>query len=270
MSSLYLFHSRNSWDCQSSVEVDLYHKAFSACAAVMGVRPLGDEKEYWYEQISDNFMYSPTDAFAAPPIATEGAHVLHPRPCRAITLAGVEIILLSSEESIASSEHGLNIPRYAFAGSLRDLFMDHDGQKPKRPSKKKIATLVGGSCRKKPEASVEASDAASYKGVARPQQLSLDDFMIVANSLEELYSIGGKFKAGGATVARSPGSVSSRDQPSGATLTSIPVENELEADPILELTRKKCLHTSVRGVKPGPCTDDQKGYFPQAGHREEG
>ncbi|MFS7905397.1 hypothetical protein Hanom_Chr01g00047181 [Helianthus anomalus] len=37
-----------------------------------GVRPLKAGEEYWYDQIKGHFMYPVADAFAGPPIATEG------------------------------------------------------------------------------------------------------------------------------------------------------------------------------------------------------
>ncbi|KAJ0524895.1 hypothetical protein HanHA300_Chr09g0305771 [Helianthus annuus] len=183
-------------------------------------------------------MYSTADAFVAPPTTNEGAHVLNSWPRRAITPAGVEVIVLSSWESIASSEPRLNPLSYAFVGSLCDLGVDPDVQKPKRPSKKKKVTVVEGAKPVKVEASVVASDAASRKDMARPQGSTLDNFVIVADSIEELRSIGGKFKASEAAGVRSSGSASSKDQVSGATPTSTPVEEEMKLHPIPELTKK--------------------------------
>ncbi|KAM0071438.1 hypothetical protein Hdeb2414_s0001g00025251 [Helianthus debilis subsp. tardiflorus] len=80
----------------SNVEVALYHCTFPAHASVMGVRPMRDGEEYWSKQIRPNFMYARADLFAAPPIAIEGTHIPNPRPCRAITLAGKEVVYLSS------------------------------------------------------------------------------------------------------------------------------------------------------------------------------
>ncbi|KAF5765298.1 hypothetical protein HanRHA438_Chr15g0714461 [Helianthus annuus] len=40
----------------------------------MGVRPLCDDEEPWYEQIKRKFMFAPPESFANPPEATEGAH----------------------------------------------------------------------------------------------------------------------------------------------------------------------------------------------------
>ncbi|KAJ0754661.1 hypothetical protein HanPI659440_Chr09g0349311 [Helianthus annuus] len=140
-------------------------------------------------------MYHPSDVFVVPPTATEDACVPNPMPCRAITPAEEEGTLLSSEESIASSKHGLKSPCDVFAGSLRELGIDQEEKKPKRVSKKKVVTVAEGARPIKQEVRIAASDAASRKGMARPHQCSLDDFVIVAKSMEELYSLGGKFKA---------------------------------------------------------------------------
>ncbi|KAM0045989.1 hypothetical protein Hdeb2414_s0009g00310451 [Helianthus debilis subsp. tardiflorus] len=89
---------------RESLEIDLYHRAFLACAGTMGVRPLHNGEQLWYDQIRENFMYPRVDLFVAPPAGNEGALYLNPRPCRAITPAGEEVVLLSSEESLASSD----------------------------------------------------------------------------------------------------------------------------------------------------------------------
>ncbi|MFS8003741.1 hypothetical protein Hanom_Chr13g01217461 [Helianthus anomalus] len=46
--------------------------------------------------------------------------------CRAITPAGEEVVLLSSEKSIASSKHGLKSPPDVFTGGLSELGVDHE------------------------------------------------------------------------------------------------------------------------------------------------
>ncbi|KAF5772431.1 hypothetical protein HanRHA438_Chr13g0587591 [Helianthus annuus] len=90
-----------------------------------------DVEEYWYEQIKLNFMYAPAELFAARPVATEGAHIPNPRPCRAMTPVGKEIVYLSSEEFVASSDHELRSWDDVFAGVLRDLGIDHEEKKIK-------------------------------------------------------------------------------------------------------------------------------------------
>ncbi|XP_035838275.1 uncharacterized protein LOC110901777 [Helianthus annuus] len=53
-------------------ETQLYQAAFPAFGGSMGVRPLRDDEEGWYDQIKGNFMLPAADAFASPPDATEG------------------------------------------------------------------------------------------------------------------------------------------------------------------------------------------------------
>ncbi|KAM0033605.1 hypothetical protein Hdeb2414_s0016g00488031 [Helianthus debilis subsp. tardiflorus] len=117
----------------------------------MGVRPLRAGDEYWLEEIQPNFMYAPAEVFAAPPVATEGARIPNPRPCRAITPAGKKVVYLSSEESVASSEHELNPSHDLLTGVLRNLGVDTEEKKPKRGSKKKV-TIARGAAVKKTEA----------------------------------------------------------------------------------------------------------------------
>ncbi|KAJ0921810.1 hypothetical protein HanPSC8_Chr05g0196001 [Helianthus annuus] len=63
-------------------EAQLYQAAFSTFGGSMGVRPLRDDEESWYDQIKGNFMFPAADAFASPPTATEGAQYPKPRPLR--------------------------------------------------------------------------------------------------------------------------------------------------------------------------------------------
>ncbi|MFS8022492.1 hypothetical protein Hanom_Chr16g01440051 [Helianthus anomalus] len=143
-----------------------------------------------------------------PPVSTEGAHIPNPRPCRAITPAGKEGVYLSSEESVASLEHEFNSPHDVSV--LHNLGIDPEEKKPKWVGKKKV-TVVGGAATKKPEVTGATSDAASRKGTARFRQGSLDDFVYVADSFEELYAIGGKPQGNVATGARSFRSAGSKD-----------------------------------------------------------
>ncbi|KAJ0715742.1 hypothetical protein HanPI659440_Chr13g0504851 [Helianthus annuus] len=89
-------------------EVQLYQAGFPTFGGFMGVRPLRAGEEYWYDQIKGHFMYPVADAFADPPTSTEGAHIPNPRPLRAMTSAGKEIVYLSSEESVGSSNGELS------------------------------------------------------------------------------------------------------------------------------------------------------------------
>ncbi|MFS8025222.1 hypothetical protein Hanom_Chr16g01472451 [Helianthus anomalus] len=212
-------------------------------------------EEYWSEQIPPNFMYVRVELFATPPVATEGAHISNPSPCRAITPAGKEVVYLSSEELVASSEHELKPPHDVFAGVLRNLGIDHEENKPKRFSMKQV-TVAKGVAHKKPEVRDAASDAASHKGTARIRQRSLDDFVYVADSFEELYAIGGKPQGSVVADARSSLSAGSKDPPSGVTPTYTPAE-ETEADPgNVKLIRK---NSSKR-----PCEETKSEAFPRA------
>ncbi|MFS7908591.1 hypothetical protein Hanom_Chr01g00084941 [Helianthus anomalus] len=84
-------------------EARLWQAAFPTFGGSMGVRPLKTGEEYWHDQIKGHFMYPVANAFAVPPTPTEGAHIPNPRPLRALTSAGKEIVYLSSEESVGSS-----------------------------------------------------------------------------------------------------------------------------------------------------------------------
>ncbi|KAJ0641414.1 hypothetical protein HanPSC8_Chr16g0724371 [Helianthus annuus] len=78
-------------------EAHLYQAAFPTFDGSMGVRPLESGEPYWYERIKGHFLYPLAGAFANPLTATEGAHLPNPRPLRAVTSAGKEILYLSSE-----------------------------------------------------------------------------------------------------------------------------------------------------------------------------
>ncbi|MFS7912594.1 hypothetical protein Hanom_Chr02g00131791 [Helianthus anomalus] len=162
-------------------EVALYQSAFLVFVGVMGVRPPRDGEEYCLEQIRPNFM-----------------------PCGDVTPAGKEVVYLSSEESVASSDHELNLPHDMFAGVFCNLGVDPEEKKPKRVLKKKI-TVVGGTVVKKMEVTSTTSDVASRKG--------------------------GKPQCSMASCTRSSlGSAGSKGPESGATHTSIKVE-ETKVDP---------------------------------------
>ncbi|KAJ0702794.1 hypothetical protein HanPI659440_Chr14g0543701 [Helianthus annuus] len=110
---------------------ELYQSAFPTFGGAMGVRPLGDGEVFWYEQIKPNFMYAPVEVFAAPLTVTEGARIPKPRPLRGVTSAGKEIVYLSNEESVGSSNQELSSWSDIFAGVLRDLGIDPEEKKTK-------------------------------------------------------------------------------------------------------------------------------------------
>ncbi|KAJ0800744.1 hypothetical protein HanPI659440_Chr03g0107101 [Helianthus annuus] len=59
-------------------EVALCQSAFQTFGGTMGVRPLRDDEEFWYEQIKPNFMFAPAEMFANPLVATKGARIPNP------------------------------------------------------------------------------------------------------------------------------------------------------------------------------------------------
>ncbi|KAJ0897915.1 hypothetical protein HanRHA438_Chr08g0350991 [Helianthus annuus] len=122
-------------------EVQLYQAAFATFGGVIWSRPLKAGEQYWYDQIKGYFMYPVADAFVDPPISTEGAHIPNPRPLRSVTSAGKEIVYLSSEESVGSSNGELSPWSQIFAGVLRDLGIDPEDKKKKPMKRKKVITL---------------------------------------------------------------------------------------------------------------------------------
>ncbi|MFS7978021.1 hypothetical protein Hanom_Chr10g00910781 [Helianthus anomalus] len=60
-------------------EGEVYKSTFPTFRGAMGVRPLGDDEVFWYEQIKNNFLYPPAGIFASPPTANEGAQLPKPR-----------------------------------------------------------------------------------------------------------------------------------------------------------------------------------------------
>ncbi|MFS7968316.1 hypothetical protein Hanom_Chr09g00796001 [Helianthus anomalus] len=215
-------------------EVALYQSAFPAFVGSMGVRPLYDGEEYWFEQIMPNFMYARVELFAPPPPATEGARIPNPRPC--------------SEESVASSEHELKPSHDVFGGVLRDLGVEHKEKRPKRVAKKKV-TVAGGAASKNAKIAGAASDAASQKGTVRFHQSNLEDFIYVADSFEELYAIGGKSQDDAAATARSSGSAGSKGPESNTTPTFVHIEEteaELEAEELIRKNASKRSHAETK------------------------
>ncbi|KAJ0430320.1 hypothetical protein HanHA300_Chr17g0667721 [Helianthus annuus] len=217
----------------------------------MGVRPLEAGEAYLYEHFKGNFLYPPTGAFANPPTATEGAQLPKPRPLRGVTSAGKEILFLSSEESVGSSQEELSSWSNIFAGVLRDLRIDPEERPKKAPAKKKTSkkvTVDTGATSKKGRTS-RATDAASEKGTLRLRKSNLEDYVIASDSLEGLSRIGEKKKSG-ATGLKSSGSAGSRIPEAGTTPSSVPEEEEEEVEeegPKL-VTRKRTREELLLGV----------------------
>ncbi|KAJ0797678.1 hypothetical protein HanPI659440_Chr04g0176511 [Helianthus annuus] len=205
-------------------EAQLYQAAFATFGGSMGVRPLRDDEESWYDQIKGNFMYPVDGAFASPPTTTEGAQFPKPRPLRSVTSAGKEILYLSSEESVGSSSGKLSLWSNIFKGVLRDLGIDPE-EKKKKPLKKK-KTKVDSEVTSK-GTGISRATAAAVKGTLRLRQSDLDDFVIISDSLEGL-SRTAKTKTG-AGGSKSSGSAGSRN-PDAGTTPSVPEDDEAEEE----------------------------------------
>ncbi|KAF5788947.1 hypothetical protein HanXRQr2_Chr09g0365131 [Helianthus annuus] len=228
-------------------EAQLYQAAFAMFGGSMGVRPLRDDEESWYEQIRSNFIYPVNGAFASPPTTTEGAQFPKPRPLRSVTSAGKEVVYISSEESVGSSNGELSSWSNIFAGVLRDLGIDKE-EKKKKPLKKKKTNLD-------PEVTSKGTGtsratAAAVKGTLHLRQSDLNDYVIISDSLEGLSRTAEtKTGAGG---SRSSGSAGSRNPDAGAT-PSVHEEEEVEEeeDVAARLVSRKRIKkkTPEKGVK---------------------
>ncbi|MFS7925428.1 hypothetical protein Hanom_Chr04g00284851 [Helianthus anomalus] len=215
----------------SDQEVQLYQAAFVTFGGVIGSRPLKAGEQYWYDQIKGYFMYPVADAFADPPTSTEGAHIPNPRALSSVTSAGKEIVYLSSEESVGSSNGELSPWSQIFAGVLRDLGIDPEDKKKKPVKRKKVITLDP-EVTSKGAGSSRATATTADKGTLRLRQSNLEDYVLISDSLEGLARIGEK-KAG-AAESKSSGSAGSRNSDAGTTPSSGAQEGdeeEMEEEP---------------------------------------
>ncbi|KAF5782061.1 hypothetical protein HanRHA438_Chr11g0503781 [Helianthus annuus] len=157
----------------------LYQSVFPMFGGAMGVRPLGDGAVFWYEQIKNSFLYPPAGIFANPPTAIEGAQLPKPRPLRGVTSVGKEILYLSSEESVGSSNEELSSWSNIFAGVLHNLEIDHEENPKKAPTKKKMPTkkkvTVDTGMTSKKTGGSRATAAVPKKGTLRFRQSNLED-----------------------------------------------------------------------------------------------
>ncbi|MFS7920223.1 hypothetical protein Hanom_Chr03g00221901 [Helianthus anomalus] len=160
-------------------KVALYQSAFPTFGGSMGVKPLGDGEVFWFEKIKPNFMYAPPKLFATLPVTTQGARIPNPRPLHGATSAWKEIVNLSSEESVGSSNHKLSSWADVFAGVLRDLGIDLEEKKTKKVATKKKTAIAGGVTGKKGKSTRAASETAAKKGTLRFHQSNLEDYVVV-------------------------------------------------------------------------------------------
>ncbi|KAJ0510071.1 hypothetical protein HanIR_Chr11g0536481 [Helianthus annuus] len=232
-------------------EAQLYQAAFATFGGSMGLRPLREDEESWYEQIRGNFMYPVADAFASPPTMTEGAQFYKPRPLRSVTSAGKELVYLSSEESVGSSNGELSSWYNIFAGVLRDLRIDPEEKK--KPLKKKKTVNLDLEVTSKGAGSSRAT-AAAVKGTLRLRQSDLNDYVIIRDSLKGLLRTAErKTGAGG---SRSSGSAGSRNPDAGATPSVHEEEEAEEEEAAVQLvSRKRVRSETTTSVVAVPLTD---------------
>ncbi|KAM0061961.1 hypothetical protein Hdeb2414_s0004g00142391 [Helianthus debilis subsp. tardiflorus] len=220
----------------------------------MGVRPLKSGEQFWYDKIKPCFMCHVAGAFTNPPTATEGAHLPSPRPLQVVTFAGKEIIYLSSEESVGSSNGELSSWPNIFAGVLRDLGIDPE-EKKKKPSKKKKVINLEPEVTSKKSGNSRAAAGAGDKGTLHFRQSYLEDYVIISDSIEGLSCIGEKkAKAAG---SKSSGSAGSRNPDTGATPSSATHEEEEEEEEEEEpaarlINRKRSREETTAGVSTAP------------------
>ncbi|KAJ0493652.1 hypothetical protein HanIR_Chr12g0588561 [Helianthus annuus] len=232
-------------------EAHLYQAAFPTFDGSMGVRPLESGKHYWYERIKGHFLFPLAGAFANPPTSTKGVHLPNPRPLRAVTSAGKEILYLSSKESIWSSNGELSSWSNIFAGVLRDLGIDPE-EKKKKPKKKKVITIDAEVTSKK-SGSSRATAGTSDKGTLQFRQNNLEDYVVASDSLESLSCIGEKKT--GAAGSNSLGNAGLRNPDAVATPSSIALDEEEEEEEEVEepaaklVSRKRSRETTAANVK---------------------
>ncbi|KAJ0791892.1 hypothetical protein HanOQP8_Chr01g0011091 [Helianthus annuus] len=199
-------------------------------------------------------MYPVAGAFANPPTTTEGAHIPNPWPLRAMTSVGKEIVYLSREEFVGSSNGELSSWSNIFAGVLRDQGIDPEEKKKKPPKKKKVITIDPEPTNKKGGSS-HATTGTSEKGTLRFRQSNLEDNVITSDALEGLSHIGEKKSS--SAGSRSSGSAGSRNPEAGATPSSITLdkeeeeeEKEEEEEPAAQLvSRKRSREKATADVK---------------------
>ncbi|KAJ0458094.1 hypothetical protein HanIR_Chr15g0781181 [Helianthus annuus] len=154
-----------------------------------------------------------------------------------MTSAGKEIVYLSSEEAVGSSNGELSSWSNIFAGVLRNLGIDTE-EKKKKSKKKKIITIDVEVTSKKGRSSRVTAGAAD-KGTLRLHQSDLEDYVITSDSLEGLSHIGVKRTRGAGS--KSSGSTGSRNPDAGATPSSIAVDDDEEEEEEEEEPAKKLI-----------------------------
>ncbi|MFS7936858.1 hypothetical protein Hanom_Chr05g00420741 [Helianthus anomalus] len=70
----------------------IFFKAFKASLRTIEVRQVRPGEQTWYNRIRVNFIYPHAELFTAPIPEVEGAHILNPRPFRAVTPSGRKLL----------------------------------------------------------------------------------------------------------------------------------------------------------------------------------
>ncbi|KAJ0578465.1 hypothetical protein HanOQP8_Chr05g0196801 [Helianthus annuus] len=211
-------------------EAHLYQAAFPTFGGSMDVHPLESGDPYMYERIKGHFLYPPAGAFANPPTTTEGAHLPNPRP-----------------------QQGKRFFIFPARSVLRDLGIDPEEKKKKTSKKKKKVITIDAEPTSKKGRSSRATTGAFEKGTLRFRQSNLEDYIVASDSFEGLSRIGEKKTS--AAVSKSSGSVGSRNPDTGATPSSIALdeeeeEEEQEEEPTLKLvSRKRSREETAAGIK---------------------
>ncbi|MFS8019265.1 hypothetical protein Hanom_Chr15g01401761 [Helianthus anomalus] len=182
----------------------------------MSVRKLHPNEQSWYERIRTNFLFPCGELLFALTPKGEGALT----PCRAMNPVGEEVVLLSSEEFVVSSGHELTPPhRVSCVGELRSLGIGPKSGKAERAPRKNTVTVASAK-KEKVDRPVVIPNVGSQKGTGRARQVSLDDYVILADSFEALDATGER-KNKKVVSSTGAGSMSTGETPAGDTPTFV-------------------------------------------------
>ncbi|KAJ0878324.1 hypothetical protein HanRHA438_Chr10g0438421 [Helianthus annuus] len=141
-------------------------------------------------------------------------------------------------------------------GVLRNLGIDPEDKKKKKPVKKKKVITLDPEVTSKGAGSSRATSTVADKGTLRLRQSNLEDYIIISDSFEGLSRLGEKkIGAGG---SKSSGSASSRNPDAGTTPSSVAQEGddeeEAQEEPAVKLIRKRSREAALGATvlpKPG-------------------
>ncbi|MFS7951086.1 hypothetical protein Hanom_Chr07g00590811 [Helianthus anomalus] len=100
-------------------------------------------QDFGEKTLGENMMFLDAALLLAPLLERPCAWIPGPKPCRAITLAGEKVVMLSSEEFMASFGQDLTPPhRVSCVGSLPNLGVGPNSNKSVRAPKKELISVV--------------------------------------------------------------------------------------------------------------------------------